>query len=270
MRRTDDPVRRGWTRRPLRRPIRAPLLLAALGSLLTGACAEREQGPPPATAAVLDSFLVELGQLPAAELDRDQRWRMISSIWVGLPPPGYTRDSLPEPGSHSAALLQAYCVQCHWMPSPQMHSAAEWPLLVHRMLLRARAVGERLGGPLTREIVGSDRVVEGMGITRLPSPEEMDSITAYLRSHALPVAEEGRIPTGADAEVYVRQCSLCHETPSPDAHAAGEWPDVVSRMIRNMSLMGLEPLAERETEAILRFLREEAPGGEAGGAGAGS
>ena len=239
----------------------APLLLAALGMLVLGACGQPEREGPPATVAVLDSFLVELGRLPAAELNRDQRWRMISSIWVGLPPPGYTRDSLPEADSHSAALMQAYCVQCHWMPSPQMHSASEWPLLVHRMLLRARGVGERLGGPLTDEIVGSERVVEGMGIARLPTPEQLDSITVYLQSHALPVAEEGRIPEGPDAEAYVRHCSLCHETPSPDAHRAEDWPEVVARMIRNMSLMGVEPLTERETEGILRFLREEAPTG---------
>lgn len=267
MRRTvDAPGRTGSTGgRPSRMPATGPILLGALGALLLGACAEEAREAPRATVAVLDSFLVELGQHPAAELDRDQRWRMISSIWVGLPPPGYTRDSLPEPDSHSAALLQAYCIQCHWMPSPQMHSASEWPLLVHRMLLRARGVGERLGGPLTEEIVGSARVVEGMGITRLPTPEQMDSITAYLQTHALPVAEEGRIPEGPDAEAYVRHCSLCHETPSPDVYTAEEWPDVVARMIRNMSLMGVEPLTEEETQAILRFLAAEAPAGEEAG-----
>ena len=171
-----------------------PLVRAAMGSLLLGAltaaCGPETEEPPPATVSVLDSFLVELGQLPTAALNRSQRWRMVSSIWVGLPPPGYTRDSLPESDSHEAALLQTYCEQCHWMPSPQMHAAAEWPLLVRRMLLRARTVQERMGGPLTEEILGRVRLLEGMGVARIPSAEEQDSLIAYLQGYAPALAVE--------------------------------------------------------------------------------
>lgn len=240
--------------------------LAAAGTLLALAgagaigCERAEPAPPAATVAVLDSFLVELGRLPTASLDRSQRWRMVSSIWVGLPPPGYTRDSLPEPRSHGTALLQTYCVQCHWMPSPQMHSAEEWPLLVRRMVLRARTVQDRMGGPLTAEILGgNERLLEGMRVARLPSAEEVDTLVAYLQAHALPVAEPGELPDTPDAGLFERRCSSCHETPSPGAHTAAEWEETLARMVRNMSVMGVEPLGAEEMERVRGFLARQAP-----------
>lgn len=234
-----------------------PLLFWTVAFWAVG-CAREAPQPPRATAAVMDSFLVELGKLPTASLDRAQRWRMISSIWVGLPPAGYTRDSLPDPRSHGAALLQVYCVQCHWMPSPQMHSAEEWPLLVRRMLLRARTVRGRMGGPLTAEILSSERLVEGMSIARYPTDDQVDSLVAYLTSHALPVVEPGELPEGPEAALFVGWCSICHETPSPRAHTAAGWEPVVGRMIRNMSVMGVEPPTGEETRSILAFLRRGA------------
>lgn len=244
------------------RPVPSRLLRALLGTALllplTAACGPETQQPPPATASVLDSFLVELGQLPTASLDRSQRWRMVSSIWVGLPPPGYTRDSLPEPRSRNAALLQTYCEQCHWMPSPQMHAAAEWPLLVRRMLLRARTVQQRLGGPLTAEILGRERLLEGMGVTRMPTPEEEDSLVHYLQRHALPTIEPGALGESADARLFESRCSTCHETPSPAAHTAEEWPATMARMTRNMSVMGVEAPPAEEMERLLEFVQARA------------
>lgn len=228
-----------------------PIVLATTG------CAE-EQELPPVSLAIVDSFLVELGQLPSESLNRQQRWRMISSIWVGLPPPGYTRDSLPNAGSHSAALLQVYCIQCHWMPSPQMHAATEWPLLVRRMLLRAQTVQSRMGGPLTAQILGSERLMEGMAITRLPTPEELDSLVNYLQAHALPVAAPGEFEQTEDSDLFVKECSACHATPSPRAHTVTGWDLAMSRMVRNMSAMGLEPLAPEKAARILTFLKSQA------------
>lgn len=245
-------------------PRGARALSSALLSLaLVGAAACGERGPgegeareaPPATVAVLDSFLVELGGVPTARLDRAQRWRMISSTWAGLPPPGYTRDSLPEPGSHAAALMQAYCEQCHWMPSPRMHAAAEWPLLMRRMVLRAGTVRERMGGPLTAEILGNTRLLEGMSAGSIPSDEEVETLVTYLQSHALPVAKEGEVGEGPGARLYVDRCSTCHETPSPAAYTPSGWEPVVARMVRNMELQGVRPLTREEIDGILSYLR---------------
>lgn len=234
----------------------APVLLP-LAALAAAGCA-REEEAPPTSVAVVDSFLAELGRLPSASLNRDQRWRMISSIWVGLPPPGYTRDSLPEAGSHSAALLQVYCVQCHWMPSPRMHAASEWPLLVRRMLLRARTVQGRLGGPLTARILGSERVLEGMAITRTPTAEQVDSLVAYLQGHALLTAEPGEIGETDEARLFADRCSVCHATPSPRAHTAAGWEQAMTRMLANMSAMGVEPPDQEEAGRILAYLKSRA------------
>ena len=248
--------------RPVKTPTFRLSVIAALVGALGGAC--QRSGPeateaPAATPAVMDSFLVELGRLPTASLDRSQRWRMLSSIWVGLPPPGFTRDSLPEPRSHGTALLQTYCVQCHWVPSPEMHSAQEWPLLVRRMMLRATTLHERMGGPLTAQILGgNERLLEGMTVTRLPSKEETDTLVAYLQAHALPVAEPDELADTPDARLFEARCSTCHQTPSPRAHAAEEWEESVGRMVQNMSVMGVEAPPAEELERILAFLTEHA------------
>ena len=38
-------------------------------------------------------------------------------------PPSIEPRELPEPGSEGARLTARYCVQCHYLPSPQMHTA---------------------------------------------------------------------------------------------------------------------------------------------------
>lgn len=251
------------SRSGLRRTI---LIMLSTPLVLSGCREAPTREAPPATVAVLDSFLVELGRTPTSELDRSQRWRMISSIWVGLPPPGYTRDSLPEPESHGAALMQTFCEQCHWMPSPAMHAAQEWPLLVRRMVLRARTVQERMGGPLTREIVGNERLLKGMAIARLPSDDEQAVLVDYLQAHALPVLDPGGLPDDPEAALFVDRCTICHETPSPAAHTPSEWEPTVGRMMRNMELMGIEPMAGEDMQALLAFLRRHAASPGAAGA----
>jgi cytochrome c5 len=48
-------------------------------------------------------------------------------------PPGTRPEDLPSPESRGAALVNQYCTQCHNLPSPLLHSAAEWPQVVERM-----------------------------------------------------------------------------------------------------------------------------------------
>lgn len=229
----------------------AGMILFGLAVTL-GGCARERDGA--ATLALVDSVLSELGGQPIGVMNRTQRWRMISSMGPGLPPPGFEREDLPDPESRGAALLQAHCQGCHWMPAPQMHSAREWPLLMRRMDLRAATLGAHMGGPLTIELLGSERLMEGMRWSYMPSAEDADSLLAYLQAHAMPVAEPGEIGDGADAELYVRVCSRCHETPSPAAHTAAEWPGVVGRMDANMPRMGVQPMDAGERARIVAFL----------------
>lgn len=236
----------------------AAIAIAAAGGLGTGACAPQEEEP--LTVDLVDSVLIELGGAPAEVLSRSQRWRLVSSVGPGLPPPGYERENLPEPESRSAGLMEAYCLQCHWMAAPQMHSAEEWPTLLRRMYLRAETLGNRLGGPLVTELVGSEFAVTGMGASIVPSEEDRDSLLAYVTKHALPVADPAEIE-GPEAETFADNCSQCHEVPSPTAHTMEEWNQVLIRMNANYRVMGLEPMSQELMEEIRAFLAPRAAAG---------
>jgi cytochrome c5 len=217
-----------------------------------------QESAPTVSVELIDSVLVELGGAPAGALTRSQRWRLIGSIGPGLPPPGFDRENLPEPDSRSAGLMQAYCLQCHWMAAPQMHSAAEWGTLLRRMYVRAQTLGSRMGGPLTTELVGSEFAMTGMGASIIPGAEDQDSLLAYVTRYALPVADPSEV-AGPEAAQYVQTCSQCHETPSPTAHTPEEWDMLLIRMDSYFGVMGVEPMTDAEREEIRAFL-----GGSAG------
>ena len=95
-------------------------------------------------------------------------------------PPGLTAESLPDPQSPGAALLNQYCTQCHNLPGPDRHTTAEWHEVTSKMFL-LMDVSHRFGGLMGR--------VEMM---RRPQQE---ILRAYLEHHASQsvVSEE---PTG--------------------------------------------------------------------------
>lgn len=239
-----------------------PTVSIVLGSLLVGGCAgeegagrteqERQQ-----ILAEVDTVLMELGGEAAIRMGRGQRWRMISSIGAGLPPSNFQAEDLPDPDSRGARLVQAYCVQCHWIPAPQMHSADEWPVLVRRMILRAQTLHDRMGGPVTEGLVG-EILLSGMASATVPSPADADTLLDYMRDHAMPAIDAAELGEGEAVDSYVRACGHCHETPDPGAHPAAEWEDVVGRMRANMFLMSVEPPTDRELDRIVRFLRQRA------------
>ncbi len=218
-----------------------------------------QQGAPEESVelAVIDSVLAELGGTLTASLERGQRWRMISSIGPGLPPNDFKPEDLPEPGSRGAGLLQVYCIQCHWLPTPQMHSAAEWPILIRRNLLRMQQLRDRLGGPLTEGLIG-EVVLAGYQSAEIPSRSEVDTLIAYLQRYALPTAEPSQLTEGPGRNLFVQKCSVCHETPSPQAHTASGWERVVSEMQVIMAVSNVTPLTTQELDSITGYLRERA------------
>jgi cytochrome c5 len=247
--------RPGREAHPGPRTVLAGVVLASVLALLT-ACSGGQAGGAQAglTLNAVDSVLSELGGPPTASLSRQQRWRMISSIGTGLPPQDFQISELPQSETYGAAMLQVYCEQCHWLPSPQMHSAQEWPVLVRRMLMRGRMLQNRLGGPAVRSLVGGWMVdiIKKVGD---PTPEQVDSIVAYLQRNALPVAGPGEVGSGPGAALFREKCSVCHQTPSPSAHTAAEWPDVVARMQSNMARMDITSLTPDELDQITSFLQ---------------
>jgi len=106
--------------------------------------------------AAFNELLADLVGPQAEQLSDGQRWRLVASTGTGLPPSSYRLADLPEPGARGAALQQVYCIQCHGVASPRMHTAEEWPILLRRMFMRARTLHDRLGG---RHCCGSHRDV---------------------------------------------------------------------------------------------------------------
>lgn len=235
--------------------------ILVIGAVLLPGC---QQGADQAASAEseellaeVDTVLSELGGVGTAGLDRGQRWRMVSSMGSGLPPPNFNLADLPEPGARGASLLRAYCIQCHWLPAPQMHAAEEWPVLMRRMVMRAQTLHDRMGGPMTRGMLGQ-YLLSGMASAQVPSVEDIDSLTAYLQRNAMPVANPEMLGTGPESELFVARCGFCHEIPDPAAHTPAEWPTVVARMRANMVLMGVSPLTDADTRRVIAYLEETA------------
>ena len=80
-------------------------------------------------------------------------------------PPGLTIESLPEPKSNGAALLQQYCTQCHNLPGPDRHTAAEWRDVASKMFM-LMDVSKRFGG-----VTGRVEVMD---------KQQQEALTAYL------------------------------------------------------------------------------------------
>lgn len=246
------------TRNSAELPVRALIVAAALAAGV-GACAPAEQGTDSeAQLASFDSLLADLGGPQTADLSRAQRWKLIASVGTGLPPASYRLEDLPEQGSRAVGLQQAYCLQCHGVSSPRMHSSDEWPVLVRRMLMRGAALGSRLGGPRTEGMVDG-MLMAGLRTAELPPAEDVDSLVAYFQRNAFPAATESEIPDTPDAALYVEKCSGCHDTPSPAAHPADEARGLVARMSAMGAMLGMEQLTAEEQSRLVAFMQQSTP-----------
>ncbi len=85
---------------------------------------------------------------------------------------GPSADALAETGSEGAVLLDRYCSQCHNLPGPDRHTAAEWRDVAPRMLL-LMDVAHRFRG-----IMGRVEAVSQLDQKTLP---------AYLERHGAEV-----------------------------------------------------------------------------------
>lgn len=177
-------------------------------------------------------------------------------------PPSIGPSELPEPGSEGARVMARYCVQCHYLPSPQMHAADKWTVIVVRMVWRMRGKGNL--GAVMKEMM--DRV-------QAPTEEEVRVLTAYLRKHGQREMDPMNPALKSEAgEMFTIACTQCHGLPDPQRHTAREWPSVVERMKRHMAwantVVGdpsLRTTPVLDTSEIVRFLQRHArpapPGG---------
>lgn len=162
---------------------------------------------------------------------------------------------LPDGTSPGAHLVERYCSQCHGIPSPGSHSAADWAPTLRRMLVRMER-GQRMGG-----MGGMMGRGMGMGMhVAVPTEAERRSILAYLQSHGLrPIAEDSLPEAGGESSGrFARSCSRCHALPTPAQHTAAEWPAVVARMRGNMLRFGVDTLSDTAAAEIIAYLQRVA------------
>jgi hypothetical protein len=207
--------------------------------------------------AAFDSLLADLAGPQAEGLSNGQRWRLVASTATGLPPNSYRLADLPEPEARGALLQQVYCVQCHGVSSPRMHTSEEWPILIRRMNMRMRTLRDRLGGE-TIEGAVDEMLMAGLQAANIPTAEDQDSLIAYFTRHGLPPAEPGEIGNGPDDLLYMEYCSLCHEAPSRTAHGPEGAEALVYRMSAMMEMLDMVPPSEAEKQRLVRYLQAAA------------
>jgi cytochrome c5 len=159
---------------------------------------------------------------------------LLAATRVALPPVGTQLQDLPDPDSPGAANVARYCVACHPIPSPLMHSATDWPSVIRRMWLR------------------TDRIEGHFGVA-VPTPSERLVMVEYLIGNALEVRTAG-LPDAPGREAFVSTCSRCHELADPSQHSSEDWVSVVRRMTGHMEDMLGEFLDQREFQEIVLYL----------------
>ncbi len=196
--------------------------------------------------------------------------QMMRSMMSGVVPPGIKPGDLSDPGSEGAKLMARYCVQCHNLPSPLMHSAAEWPrvadAMFQRMSMCSRMSGMgmmgNMGGMGMKGMMGgtSRSGMMGMMDIKAPSAMEQEIIVAYLKEHSLKSIQPSAVPSprSKGAILFSATCARCHALPDPRQHTAQQWPQVVARMRKNMAAMGKTVPETATLRMITEFLENAA------------
>jgi cytochrome c2 len=170
-------------------------------------------------------------------------------------PPSIEPRQLPEPHSGGARLTTRYCVQCHYLPNPQMHTADRWTTIVVRMVWRMQGKGNL--GALMKDMM--DKV-------EAPTDPEIAELTRYLQKHAQTEMDPAHPALrSTSGQMFSIACAQCHALPDPGRHTANEWPGVVERMKRHMAwantVVGVGALRTTpvlDTGEIVRFLQRHA------------
>jgi hypothetical protein len=170
-------------------------------------------------------------------------------------PPSIEPAELPEPRSEGARLTARYCVQCHYLPSPQMHTPDKWTIIVVRMVWRMQGKGNL--GELMKEMMDS---------VEAPTDRETAVLAAYLKKHGQKEMDLGHPALSSEAgKMFSIACTQCHALPDPRRHTRSEWPAVVERMRRHIAwantVVGPDSLGTipvLDTTEIVRFLQRHA------------
>ena len=170
-------------------------------------------------------------------------------------PPSIEPRQLPEPASEGARLAARYCVQCHYLPSPQMHTPDKWTTTVVRMVWRMQGKGNL--GTVMKEMMDN---------VEAPTDPEVVTLTRYYQKHGQNEMDPAHPALRTEAgKIYSIACTQCHALPDPRRHTAREWPGVVERMKRHMTwantVVGPDSLKTTptlQTSEIVSFLQRNA------------
>ena len=232
------------------------LFLSVLGAFALGlagiAAAAESGGATPPNFPPLDKGGMEEGGTRARYLwSQSPHGKLLERIL----PPSIEPRQLPEPRSEGARLAARYCVQCHYLPSPQMHVPDKWTTIVVRMVWRMQGQGNM--GVLMKEMMDN---------VEAPTDEETGVLAAYLRKHGQREMDSGHPALKSEAgKMYSIACTQCHALPDPRRHTRREWPAVVERMKEHMAwantVVGSDALKTTpvlDTAEIVRFLQRYA------------
>lgn len=167
-------------------------------------------------------------------------------------PPAIEPAQLPDPDSAGARHTVRYCVQCHNLPNPHMHTAARWAPVVERMVWRMQGNGNM--GALMKDM---------MAEVQVPAGDELAVLRGYLQKHGQREIDPNHPALATrPGQMYSIACSQCHALPDPRRHTAREWPAVVERMKGHMAwanvIVGPDSLRttpELRTDEIVRLLQ---------------
>jgi cytochrome c5 len=178
-------------------------------------------------------------------MDQEHMKEMMQQMMGGMLPPGIKPEDLPEPETRGAKLLDAYCSQCHNLPSPRMHAVEDWPRVAGRMLIRERMMAGMRGMMMQ---------------VKAPTSQEEEILMQYLKTYALQALASGTVPAPdtVGAALFQQTCSQCHALPDPKQHMAVEWSVVVNRMRQNMKSMGRREITDQEAKDITAYLEQGA------------
>ncbi len=180
-------------------------------------------------------------------------------------PVGVEAAQLPDAGSSGAQLVARYCSQCHGIPSPASHSAADWEVTLRRMLMHMER-GRHMPG--MRGMMRGGTGMGGMGGAgmmgaALPTGSERQTILAYLQAHSLRAIAADSLPDpgATGASLFAQTCNRCHALPSPAQHTSADWPTVVRRMRGNMLRFQVDTISDAVAGQITDYLQRVAGSG---------
>lgn len=170
---------------------------------------------------------------------------VMSSVMGSILPPGVDPSALPDPTGRGASLMRTYCVQCHNLPSPGLHTGDEWPAVVARMQDRIMRVTEA-----ERNLVKA----------RPLNTQELTDLLHYLKQHGYQPLDVSRYPDiDTDIGKAFRQvCAQCHMLPDPQLHTENHWREVVLRMRKNMEILGVMDPGDDAMAKVMSFLQTHA------------